>query len=113
MEKYWAKLLAHSLAVLFSAAHLTTIPFLLYLAGMVISNDVGGQLNIVIVPLFSLMVGVTTTFMVYLPIAILFSWLVAKTQLPFWAPLLIFLSFSLVFSALWSKLTLEFPSLLG
>ena len=103
----------HVLAAAASVALLTAIPIVLYIGAAIISNDPGGPLNVVLVPLLSVAVAVGTTVVIYVPFAVLFQWLARKHRVPFWLPLLIFASLSFLFFILWGFLAMERPPPIG
>lgn len=59
----------HILAVLISAAFLAVIPVVLYVALIVWANNLGGPLNLIIVPFVSGVLGLLTSVIVFLPVS--------------------------------------------
>jgi hypothetical protein len=105
--------LNHAIAGLVSAGVLTAIPIVVYIASAVVSNDAGGPLSLVMVPLLSLAVGAGTTLFVCLPCAILFVWLCRRTRMPVWLPPLAFFLLAALGVVVWGTLALDGPPPIG
>jgi hypothetical protein len=103
-------MLRHGTAALCSIGLLTIIPIIIYIIAAAVSNDPGGPLNFVLVPLLSLALGIGTTFFVYFPIGLFFQWLSRRRKIPAWLPLVMFFSFSILAFVIWGALTVNRPT---
>lgn len=65
------RVLRHILALVSSTALLAVVPVILYGALIVWSGDIGGPLNLVIIPVASAIIGFTISLMVFLPLSLL------------------------------------------
>jgi hypothetical protein len=61
----------YAFASLGSGLFLTAIPVILYVIAMFVSDDMGGPLNLVIIPLGSAIIGFTISILILLPLGIL------------------------------------------
>ena len=59
----------HILAVLISAAFLAVIPVVLYVSLIIWANDLGGPLNLIVIPFVSGILGLFTSVIVFLPVS--------------------------------------------
>jgi len=66
-----SKIARHVVALVSSALTLTVVPVLLYIGLIVWSGDIGGPLNIVIVPVISLALGLAASVCLFLPCGLL------------------------------------------
>lgn len=95
----------HLISAILSIAFLTFVPilayFILLVVGAIFYNDVGGPLNIIFVPLCSVVMGVSVTILIYAPVALFFEFWKRKRRVPVVVPpflfcAVLFLFFSLV-----------------
>lgn len=98
----------HLLAGACSTGFLALIPVLIYgglmLVGIVFYGDMGGLLNIIVVPLMAVALGVAMTVLVYAPLSFAFEVWRRRGRLPIlMPPLLVFAGTSLLLSAVLLK----------
>lgn len=86
------KILPHILASVICLVIFTATPIILYgvlvVIGIIFYGDIGGPLNFVIVPVFSVILAIITTFVILLPITATLQWLSLRLKLSRWIPLL-------------------------
>lgn len=91
----------HLVAAAASAVFVSAGPIVLYailvVVGAVFYGDIGGPLNFIIVPVFSVLLGVGTTCLVYAPLCFGFEYWRKRSRLPVWLPPLLFFAASLLF----------------
>ncbi len=71
MDSCRSEVLPHIFAVLGSIAFLTFLPCLLYFLLMVATNDVGGPLNLILIPCSNLIIASFFTFVIFFPLSII------------------------------------------
>lgn len=65
------RLIRHFLALICSTGFLTVVPIALYGGLIVWSGDLGGPLNLVIIPVVSAAIGFVISLLIYLPLSLL------------------------------------------
>jgi hypothetical protein len=85
-------ILSHIVASVICLIIFTATPVILYGVIVVISaitnGDVGGLLNFILIPMFSVLLAIITTFVILLPITAVLQWLSSLMKLSKWIPLL-------------------------
>jgi hypothetical protein len=91
MKTLLFKVLPHVLASVICLVVFTGAPILLYgvlvVVGIFLSGDPGGPLNFIIIPVFSVLLAVVTTFILLLPITATLQWLSRRLKFSRWIPL--------------------------
>ncbi len=100
--------LRHVVAALIAMVVLTALPVLLYAVAAIVSDDPGGPMMIVFVPMLSLFFAVSMTLLGYFPYASFCQWLARRKSLSAWLPVLVFALLSLLFFGLWRASDREF-----
>jgi hypothetical protein len=70
--------LAYALAGVISVAVAVVVPSVAYVVGIVVTGDLGGPLNLILVPLLCGGLGLAITALLYVPVAIAVERLVAR-----------------------------------
>jgi hypothetical protein len=85
-------ILSHIVASAICLVVLSATPIVMYgvmaITGLMIDGDMGGPLNILIVPIFSILLALFTTLVILLPITAGLQWLSARFRFSRWIPLL-------------------------
>ena len=83
--------LPHLLASMICVVVFTASPIVLYglivLISMIENGDMGGPLNFIIVPVFSIILALFTTFILLLPITATLQWISSRLKFSRWIPL--------------------------
>ena len=91
MKSLWGKVLPHILASLICLVIFTATPIILYgilvVIGIIFYGDMGGPLNFIIVPVFSVVLAIVTTFVILLPLTATLQWLSTRLKFSRWVPL--------------------------
>jgi hypothetical protein len=91
MKTLLVKVLPHILASVICLVIFTATPIILYGAlvviGIIFYGDMGGLLNFILIPMFSVVLAIITTFVILLPIAATLQWLSPRLKLSRWIPL--------------------------
>ena len=91
MKTLLVKVLPHILASVICLVVFTATPIILYCAlvviGIILYGDMGGPLNFIIVPVFSVVLAIITTFAVLLPITATLQWFSSRLKFSRWIPL--------------------------
>lgn len=106
-------LLWHAISLACSAGVLTAIPVVIYFAGAFVTNDAGGPMAVIMIPLLSLAAGCAVAFVVLLPVAALTQRLSRKRAVPLWLPPVLFFLASFGAFLLWNILSMESPPPIG
>lgn len=92
MKSLLVKVLPHILASIICLVIFTATPIVLYgllvVIGIIFYGDMGGPLNFIIVPVFSVALAIVTTFVILLPITATLQWLSSRLKFSRWIPLL-------------------------
>jgi len=93
--------LCHTVAGFISAVFLIVVAIAVYFICAAIGNDAGGPMVPLLIPLFIVIGGTATAFLIYFPFSILFEWLSRKLRIPSWISLLLFFGLAFLFFAGW------------
>jgi hypothetical protein len=92
MKSIATNVLPHLLASAICLVVFTATPIILYgilvVIGLALYGDPGGPLNFIIIPLFSVILALVTTFVLLLPITAVLQWLSNRLKFSKWIPLL-------------------------
>jgi hypothetical protein len=92
MKTILVGLLPHVLASVICVVIFTATPIVLYglivVISMIANGDMGGPLNFIIVPVFSVILALFTTFILLLPITATLQWISSRLKFSRWIPLI-------------------------
>lgn len=92
MKTILVGLLPHVLASVICVVIFTATPIVLYglivVISMIANGDMGGPLNFIIVPVFSVILALFTTFILLLPITATLQWISSHLKFSRWIPLI-------------------------
>jgi hypothetical protein len=77
---------AHLFAALTSVAIATLVPIAAYMLGILFTGQLGGPLNLILIPLITGALGLAVTLLAYVPISALLDFLASRRRLRRWTP---------------------------